>query len=793
MEQGGEHLLKGKLGAGVNRQLSCRRPRAHGCVAPSRCPSTRMLVGEEGTTLSENECIAPRVAYRTCPLCEATCGLEIRLEGNRVTRIRGDRDDVFSAGFICPKGSSLKQLHDDPDRLRAPLIRRDGSLVETSWEEAFAFIASRLPQIIAEHGRDSVAVYLGNPNVHNMSGVIYNRVLLKMLGTRSIFSAATVDQMPKHVSAGLMFGHPDTIPVPDIDRTKYLLMLGANPKVSNGSLATAPDWPGRIAAIRDRGGKVVVIDPRRSKTAEISDEHIFIRPGSDALWLAAICNVVITDGLINLADLEDHVSGIDEIVAALSSYTPEAVAAACGIPATTTRRIAREFAGAESAVAYGRIGTHTTRFGTVASWLVDTLNVITGNLDSPGGAMFPRAATERPRTRRGFRTGRWTSRVDGYPEVRGELPVAALAAEIETEGPGQLKALIAVAGNPALSTPDGARLDRALRDLDLMISVDIYLNESSRHADVVLPAPSPLQRAHYDFAFTALSVRNMANYSPEVIPREEGTPDEWEILLRLAGISTGMPHDFDIGRLDDGVLMTMITTAVGAEQSPIMGRDPAEVYAETSGDRGPERILDFLIRTGPYGDGYESQQGLSLAQLRANPHGIDLGPLQPRLPDIVTTPSGRIELAPESFVAALPGLDELLSGEEPPMMLVGRRTLRSNNSWMHNLEVLVKGKDRCTLQINPEDAHRLQVSDESLVTVTSSTGSVTVPAAITEAIMPGVVSLPHGWGHGSEGSAMKTAAQRPGVNTNLLTPSDVVDPLSGNAALTAIPVEVRPA
>jgi len=751
-----------------------------------------MLASEEGDIVSEIEEIATRVAYRTCPLCEATCGLEISLEGDRVTRIRGDRDDVFSAGFICPKGSSLKQLHDDPDRLRAPLIRRDGVLVEATWEDAFAFIASRLPQIIAEHGRDSVAVYLGNPNVHNMSGVIYNRVLLKMLGTRSIFSAATVDQMPKHVSSGLMFGHPDTISVPDIDRTGYLLMLGANPKVSNGSLATAPDWPGRIAAIRERGGTVVVVDPRRSKTAEIADEHIFIRPGSDALWLAAICNVIVADGLVDLADLEGHINGIDAAAAALRPYTPEMVAAACGIPARTTRRIAREFAAAESAVAYGRIGTHTTRFGTIASWLVDTLNVITGNLDSPGGAMFPKAATERPRSRRGFRTGRWTSRVDGYPEVRGELPVAALAAEIETEGPGQIRALITVAGNPALSTPDGARLDRALDDLDLMISVDIYLNESSRHADVVLPAPSPLQRAHYDFAFTALSVRNVANYSPEVIPREEGTPDEWEILLRLAAISSGMPPDSDIGPLDDGVLMTMISAAVGAEQSPISGRDPAEVYAGTAGDHGPERILDFLIRTGPYGDGYGTRQGLSLTELRANPHGIDLGPLQPRLPEIVTTPSGRIELAPDSLIAALPGLDELLGHDEPAMVLVGRRTLRSNNSWMHNIEVLVKGKDRCTLQINPDDAHRLRVADGSRVVVTSSTGSVTVPAAITDAIMPGVVSLPHGWGHGSEGTAMETAARRPGVNSNLLTPSDLVDPLSGNATLTAIPVEVRP-
>jgi anaerobic selenocysteine-containing dehydrogenase len=735
---------------------------------------------------------ASRVAYRTCPLCEATCGLEIALDGDRIIRIRGDREDVFSAGFICPKGSSLKQLHEDPDRLRAPLVRRDGVLSGATWDEAYEFIASRLPQIISDHGRDAVAVYLGNPNVHNMSGAIYNRVLLKMLGTKSIFTAATVDQMPKHVSSGLMFGHPDAIPVPDIDRTGYLLMLGANPKVSNGSLATAPDWPGRIERIRERGGKVVVVDPRRSKTAAIADEHLFIRPGSDASWLAAICNVIITEDLADLGDLAQHVAGLDVVTTALAGFTPERVAAACGIPPETTRRIAHEFAESGSAVAYGRIGTHTTMFGTVASWLVDVLNVVTGNLDSPGGAMFPEAATERPRSRREFRTGRWVSRVDGYPEVRGELPVAALAKEIETEGEGKIRALITIAGNPALSTPDGAHLERALAELDMMISVDIYLNETSRHADVVLPAPSPLERSHYDFAFTALSVRNIANYSPAVIPRQEGAHDEWEILLRLAAIAAGMPVESDLSPFDDRVLMTMISSAVGDVESPISGMDPADVFAATTGGHGPERILDFLVRTGPYGDGYGVGQGLSLDVLRANPHGIDLGPLRQRMPGMITTLSGRMELAPDQIVAELPRLAVRLDGEQP-MVLVGRRTLRSNNSWMHNLDVLVKGKNRCVLQINPDDAGRLGITDGGPVTVTSRTGSVTVPVTITAGIMPGVVSLPHGWGHDREGSAMATAAKHAGVNSNLLSPADLLDPLSGNATLNGIPVEVRPA
>ncbi len=731
-----------------------------------------------------------RRAYRTCPLCEATCGLEITISDNQVIRIRGDQDDVFSRGFICPKGSSLKQLHADPDRLRTPMIRRDGALTEASWDEAFDVIATRLQPLLAKHGPDAVAVYLGNPNVHNMSGPIYNRVLLKTLRSKNVFSASTVDQMPKHVSSGLMFGDPDTIAVPDIDRTDYLLMLGANPKVSNGSLATAPDWPGRIDAIKKRGGRVVVVDPRRSKTAEMATEHVFIRPGTDALWLAALGNVIVDRGLVDLGRLSEHCNGLDEAAAILEPFTPDAVAAVCGVASDTTRRIAEEFGASRTAVAYGRAGTHTTRFGTPAAWLVDLLNALTGNLDSPGGAMFPLAATERPRSPRGFRTGRWSSRVAGYPEVKGELPVATLASEIETGGPGQIRALFTLAGNPVLSTPGGDRLSRALETLDLMVSVDIYLNETTSHADVILPAPSPLQRAHYDFAFTALSVRNVVNYSSPVFDRGPGDLDEWEILLRLAAIVSGFPVNTDVGPLDDQVLSTLIGAAVADPRFPIHGRAAADIFAETQGERGPERILDFLVRTGPYGDNYAKGEGLTLSRLKANPHGIDFGPLQHRIPEVLATPSGKIELSPDPIVRAMTALQEELAAPSPGMLLVGRRTLRSNNSWMHNLEVLVKGKERCTLHIHPEDAARIGVTDGDPVTVTSDAGSVIAPAAVTDGVMAGVVSLPHGWGHDAEGAALGVASRRPGVNVNQLSPSDVLDPLSGNATLNAIPVEL---
>jgi anaerobic selenocysteine-containing dehydrogenase len=734
------------------------------------------------------------IDYRTCPLCEATCGLEVSYEDEKIVRIRGDRDDVFSHGYICPKGSTLGKLDEDPDRLRTPLIKRDGAHVPVTWDEAFEAIETGLRPIIAENGPGAVAVYLGNPNVHSMSGTLYPRVLLKMLGTKSIFTAATVDQMPKHVSSGLMFGHPDLIPVPDIDRTSYLLMLGANPHESNGSLATAPDWPGRLQAIRDRGGKVVVVDPRRTKTAAAADEHIFIRPGSDALFLFAIANVLFDENLVDLGHLADHVRGLDDLAALVEPFTPELVAEATGVTAERTREIAHDLAGAESAAVYGRIGTHTAEFGTMASWMVDVLNALTGNLDRAGGAMFPHAAHEQPRERRGFKVGRWQTRVSGNPEARGELPVSAMAEEILEPGDGQIRALITIAGNPVLSTPSSDRLDAALAGLDFMVSVDIYLNETTRHADVILPGASPLRRPHYDFAFNQFAVRNVANYSPALFPLPEGTPDEWQVLLRLGAVVSGQGADADLDALDDGVFGMMVGSAVGNPASAISGRYLEEVFAATDGGRGPERMLDFLVRTGPYGDGYgATPDGLSLERLRQSPHGIDLGPLHPRLPEALCTPSGLIELAPEGLVDDVPRL--LASAERSPnggFLLIGRRHVRSNNSWMHNIDVLVKGKERCTLQMNTEDARRIGLEPDGNAKVSSSAGALVVPVEVSDDIMPGVVSLPHGWGHDLEGSALSVASERPGVNTNRLS-TGAMDPVSGNAILNGIAVEVVPA
>jgi len=732
--------------------------------------------------------------FRTCPLCEATCGLEISHRNGDIVRIRGDRDDVFSHGFICPKGSTLDKLDKDPDRLRTPLIKRDGKHEPATWDEAFAHIESRLSPLISDHGSNVVGVYLGNPNVHSMSGALYNRALLKMLRTRSLFSAATVDQMPKHVTSGYMFGHPDLIPVPDIDRTDFLLMLGANPYESNGSLATAPDWPGRMEAISRRGGKVVVVDPRSTKTAKAADEHVPIRPGTDALFLFALANVIIADGLVETGRLDGAVAGLDEVAAAVELFTPERVEQACGIAADTILRLARELATAKTAAVYGRIGTHTTEFGTMASWMVDVLNVITGNLDRPGGAMFPRAAHEQPRSKRQFNTGRWTTRVSRLPEARSELPVSALADEILEPGEGRLRAMITIAGNPILSTPDSDRLDEAFASLDFMVSIDIYLNETTRHADVILPGTTPLERPHYDFAFYQLAVRNIANFSPALHDLPHGTPDEWEILLRLGAVVSGQGADADIGAIDDAIFAMTVGSAVGDTSSRIFGRDPEEIFAATTGTPGPVRMLDFLLRTGPYGDGYGSDpDGLTLQTLEASPHGVDLGPLEPRFPSDLCTPSEMVELAAPQLLADVERL--LGAADRSPngsFVLIGRRDVRSNNSWMHNVDVLVKGKERCTLQINTADAERIGVDDGGAAKISSAAGTVVAPVELTDDIMPGVVSLPHGWGHDMDGTELSVARGRAGVNSNRLS-TGAIDPVSGNAILNGIAVEVVPA
>lgn len=747
-----------------------------------------------------------KLSHRICPLCEATCGLEITTRGDQVVKIRGHDADVFSAGFLCLKGAALGELHADPDRLRAPLLKRDGQFVEVSWDEAFAEIERRLPPILEAHGRDAVAMSIGNPAAHKASLLLYGARLGRGLGTKNIYSASTLDQMPKQLSAGLMFGQWLSIPVPDLPRTDLLLILGANPMASNGSLWTVPDFRGKAKAAQARGAKIIVVDPRRSETAELADQHLFIRPGGDVYLLAALVHVLHAEGLVKLGRLAEHTAGVEALEAATRACTPEAMGPRCGIAASEIRTLARQLAAAPRAAVYGRIGTCVNEHGTVNSWLIDALNVLLGQLDAPGGAMFSKAAAfaantlGAPGKGKGVTTGRRRSRVSQAPEVYGELPMICLAEEIETPGPGQIRAVITVASNPVLSSPGGARLAAAFESLDLMISLDIYLNETTRHADVILPGLSPLQDLHFDVAFPQFAWRNAVRWSDPVLPRPPGAPAEWETMLRLLAIALGRGAGADLQALDDELTTDDVRRSAGPFADAILAE-----LAKGPPWRGPERLIDLALRSGPYGDQFgRKPDGLTLAKVKAAPAGLDLGELAPRLPELLRTPSGKIELAPEQLLEQLARAMSAEAAAPPPLQVIGRRQLRSNNSWMHNLPSLAKGKPRCTALVHPEDAARLGLRDagrgklrhaEAAATggATGEIGAeIVVDIEISDEMMPGVISLPHGWGHDLPGARLAVAAARPGANLNAVLGDRARDPLSGNAVLSGVAVELVP-
>jgi anaerobic selenocysteine-containing dehydrogenase len=708
--------------------------------------------------------------HRACHLCEAICGLVIETEGDRLVSIRGDRADPLSHGYLCPKAVALKDVHEDPDRLRRPLRRTASGFVEVAWDEAITEAALRLTDLQRAHGRNAVAVYQGNPVVHNFGALLFGQVLLRSLGSRSRFSATSLDQLPHMLASTLMFGHQLLLPVPDVDRTHFLLMLGANPLASNGSLMTAPGIGKRLLSLRERGGRLVVVDPRRTATAAMADQHVAIRPGTDALFLAALLHTLVAENRLHPGRLLAFTDGLDAVAAATAPFAPEAVAERTGVAPDVIRTLARDFSQSPAAVAYGRVGISTQEFGALCAWLVNVLNVATGNLDRVGGAMFPSPAADivaladRLGQRGHFDKSR--SRVRGLPEFAGEWPVAVLAEEIETTGPGQIKALVTHAGNPVLSAPNGARLERALRGLEYMVSIDIYLNETTRHADLILPPAFGLEQDHYDLVFHALAVRNTARYSRPVFRPRPGARRDFEVLVDLA---------------------MAIETARGGGLWPRIKRTALRRI-------GPRGIVAWLLRTGPHGAGFlPFARGLTLRRLLGASHGVDLGPLTPCLPARLGSRSRRISLAPPRLLDDLRRLGAPRAEPEPAagrLLLIGRRDLRSNNSWMHNSARLVKGRDRCTLLMHPEDARARGLLGGQRVRIRSRVGSVEATLEVTEDVRPGVVSLPHGWGHGREGTRLAVANTVPGASLNDLTDDLLVDALSGTAQLTGVPVDV---
>lgn len=741
-----------------------------------------------------------RIVYRSCPFCEATCGVALAVDGDRIVSVRGDAEDPFSRGFICPKAHGMKEIHDDPDRLRRPLRRVGNRWEEIGWRAAYDEIAERMLAIRERYGNDAIGMYTGNPVVHDLGALLYRPVFQKALASRSMFNSAAIDTLPKIVQTGLMFGRqfPTGVPVPDIDRTDYLLVIGANPVVSHGSLMTMPDAPGRLKAVRQRGGKLVVVDPRRSETARIADEHHFIRPGTDALFLLAIVHTLFEENLVDLGAADSLVAGLDTIADAARRYPPERVAGRCGIEATTIRRITRELATAPSAACYGRLGTCVQEFGTLASWGCDLVNILTGNLDRPGGVMFanPAAPVDAALPKgKGFEIGRWRSRVSGQPEVGGLIPSSTMAEEILTPGDGQVRAMFLLMTNPLRSAANSAQLEQAFAQLDLLVAVDFYLNETTRYADFILPTPTAAEHEHYDVGMYCLSVRNVAKWSPAALPARdqhgEEIPHTWEILANLGARLMGF-GGASLADIDELVLRQYADAALADTRWEGLTVD--ESIAKLESPIGPQRMVELLLRIGPYGDGFgRAADGLNMAKLEAAPHGIDLGPLQPRLREVINTVSGCIELAPQLMLDDLARLEGRLTEPAEQFLLIGRRDLRSTNSFTHNLPALVKGPERCTLQIHPADAARLGLKDGGQALITSRVGRLAAPVAVTDDLMPGVVSLPHGWGHDAEGTRQSTARKHPGINANILSDDRAYDSASGTAVLFGTPVEIRPA
>jgi len=693
----------------------------------------------------------------TCMLCEAVCGITV---DTGTGSVRGDADDPFSRGHICPKAAAIPDVQDDPDRIREPQRREGGTWRAVSWDAALDEAGERLAAVQRKHGRGALGFYLGNPSVHSYSALLAIPFFTRALGTRSRFSATSVDQLPHMLASLEMFGHQLLFPVPDVDRTSFFLMLGANPLASNGSLMTAGGIGRRLEELRRRGGKLVVIDPRRTETAAIADRHHAIRPGTDALLLLAMLNAIFAEGRAKLGHLEPFTDGLPALREAAARFPPERVAARVGMSATDIRELARDFASASSAVAYGRVGTCTQEFGGLTAWLITALDAVTGNLDREGGFMFTSPAADlvalAVRTGDQGHFGVWKSRVRGLPEFGGELPAAVMAEEIDTEGDGRVRALVTFAGNPVLSTPNGARLDRALSKLDFMVSIDIYRNETTRHANLILPTSFGYERDHYDIVFYLLAVRNAARYVKALVSPPPGVRGDFQVMLDLA--SSLRRHGG--GRPGIGVTAALRATRL----------------------LGECRLLDLLLRFGPY--------GLSLRKLAQNPHGIDLGPLKPQLPARLYTKGKRMQLAPPLFLGDLARLEATLDRPADGLVLIGRRALRSNNSWMHNSLRLVKGPAGCTLLIHPEDAAARGLETGQTVKVASRAGSIAVQVRVTDEMARGVVSLPHGWGHGREGAALPVAAAHAGASVNDLTDELSIDALSGTAAFSGVPVSV---
>ncbi len=729
--------------------------------------------------------------YRSCPTCEASCGLvmEVDRTQKQVISIKGDPDNHRSKGYVCAKSQAFRYIYEDQERLTKPVKKMNGQWQEISWEVALSETAKRLADIRDQYGKDAIAMYYGNPNGHNFSTQIYTQMFITLLNTERFFSAGSVDQQPKNLGCELLYGNGWVFPIPDLDNTDFFVCMGGNPMVSQGSLMSAPDIENRLKALQARGGKIVVIDPRRTETADVANQHLFVRPGTDAFLLMAFVNELFATGRVTPGRLADFTDGIEKLESLSAPYTPERVAAITGVPANRLRQLVDDFCSASAPVLYARIGLCTQQFGTLASWLVDVVNILTGRLDAKGGAMFPRPATahnDPTMVPPELGYNRWQSKARGFPEYMSMLPASLMAEEMELRGEHQVRALLTVAGNPVLSVPNGKRIHAAMDDLEFVVAFDFYINETTSQADIIIPSTTQLEHSNYDFLFSATCVRNFAQYSPQVFAPPSGALEQWEIINEVTARMNGMTRTDLEAMMLDGMIAQLQANAPNLAHLSV-----DDIKQKTAEHEGPERLLDIMLRAGPYGDKFEGD-GLTLAQLKQMPHGLDLGALEPRFPELLATKNKRIDIAPDIITSDILRLQAALEkGPGDQMLLIGRRHIRDMNSWLHNLNNYARGKNRCTLLINSQDAQRIGLTAGGIARITSKVGEFDAEVDINDSIMPGVVSLPHGFGHTYRNTRQSVAtALTPGVSANDLVDDNEMDVPSGTSVVNGVPVSI---
>jgi formate dehydrogenase len=722
--------------------------------------------------------------HRTyCRICEPTCGMIATVEDGKLVQLRPDADHPITKGFSCPKGIEFVHVQNDPDRLLYPMRRTEsGEFERISWDTALDEIGAKLRAIRAAHGGESIGWYAGNPSAFSHSHAIWAGGFVRGLGSKHLYTPNTQDTSSRFVASHLLYGSPTIFPLPDLARTSFLLMVGANPLVSRGSLVAAGNLRDKLTGIVGRGGRVVVVDPRRTETAK-AFEHVAVRPDGDAWLLLAMLHVIFAEGLDDATTTAAQATGVDVLRTAAARCAPEDAEARCGVPADEIRALARSFATAPSAAAYGRTGACLGRHATLVNVLLDALNVVTGNLDRPGGSVFARPPIDFTAlaSRLGLATfDTYRSRVGDLPEVLGQMAAPLMAAEIETPGPGQLRALIVSAGNPLLSVPGAQDFERALGKLDLQVGIDLYLNETHRHADYVLPATTFYERDDVPLPLAEIQLTPFIQWTDAVAAPRGEARDDWRIIDDLAR------------QLGFAAVAGVASKWIGTSRVARLAQRAMGVGAHRL---TPTKIVDALLRAGRDGDHFGLRRGgLTLAKLRAQPRGVvlaehvDTGVLTKRLKHR----DRRVHLGDERIAAEL---TRLLDAPEPssdyPLLMIGRREVRSHNSWLHNTPRFRDATRRHRALVNPVDAAAIGVADGGPARVVSARGAIELPVELSEDVAPGTIAVPHGWGH--RGAGWQTANEAGGANVNELTSSalDDLEKLSGMAHLNGVPVRLE--